>query len=71
MYGSPYSFDIARTTDLHNLDTQFDDFCSLLLAGKLILREGDHLTLLVFRGLVFSLNHPVWAGRGDQFHFTR
>jgi hypothetical protein len=46
-----------------------DDFCSLLLAGKLILNEGGHLPFLVFRRLVFSLNHPVWARQGDQFHF--
>jgi hypothetical protein len=54
---------------LHNHDTLFDDFSSLLLAGKLILNEGGHLPFLVFRRLVFSLNHPVWAGQGDQFHY--
>jgi hypothetical protein len=38
-----YTFDIARITDLHNHDTLFDDFCSLSLACKLILKEGGHL----------------------------
>jgi hypothetical protein len=47
------------------------DFCSLSLACKLILKEGGHLPFLVFRRLVFSLNHPVWAGQGDQFHFSK
>jgi hypothetical protein len=39
--------------------------------SKLILKEGGHLPFLVFRRLVFSLNHPVWAGQDDQFHFSK
>jgi hypothetical protein len=52
-------------------DTLFDDFSSLLLAGKLILNEGGHLPFLVFRRLDFEYSLQPMRQKNNKPGITK